>query len=320
MLCCAVYWHARLGGWSTSGAAAYGAVLAGRVPGAHASGRRALRAGRRALIRHFFLEVSKTTSTYKLSWRQQNVGVTVGSLDATLKRGKALTDLKIRQTLWSNDLQVGARPILTILTIITIATATLPRACCTYRRRSSPSSSIRRPWPTPPSVPRASTTTRSSRPARCARRSRSHTRRAAVWRAARAIVRHCRPVARCARHYARLRRGALRAPSCAIGLQACGALRAPLRTPAARCARHRACGARNLAVISHNRAVISLSRHVKVGPLQCKYPVSSLLSSSPLLFLSAHCVRACGAQSFFFFLCNVVKTPPQIWLQSRSVQ
>ena len=51
-----------------------------------------------ALIRHFFLAVSDTESQYKLSWRQQNVGVTVGAVDATMKRGSALADLKIRQT------------------------------------------------------------------------------------------------------------------------------------------------------------------------------------------------------------------------------
>ena len=58
-----------------------------------------------ALIRHFFLSVSAAESNYKLSWRQQNVGATVGALDATMKRGSGLTNLKIRQTLWSNDIQ-----------------------------------------------------------------------------------------------------------------------------------------------------------------------------------------------------------------------
>ena len=58
-----------------------------------------------ALIRHFFLAVSDSESSYKLSWRQQNVGVTVGAIDATMKRGNALPELKIRQTVWSNDLQ-----------------------------------------------------------------------------------------------------------------------------------------------------------------------------------------------------------------------
>lgn len=51
-----------------------------------------------ALIRHFFLAVSDAESKYKLSWRQQNVGVTVGAVDATMKRGSALADCKIRQT------------------------------------------------------------------------------------------------------------------------------------------------------------------------------------------------------------------------------
>ncbi len=58
-----------------------------------------------ALIQHFYLAVSDAEKEYKFSWRQQNVGVTVGALDATMKRGSALADLKIRQTLWSNDLQ-----------------------------------------------------------------------------------------------------------------------------------------------------------------------------------------------------------------------
>ena len=56
-----------------------------------------------ALIRHFFLAVYHAGADYKLSWRQQNVPVNIGAVDATMKRGSALTDLKIRQTLWSND-------------------------------------------------------------------------------------------------------------------------------------------------------------------------------------------------------------------------
>lgn len=58
-----------------------------------------------ALIRHFFLAVSDAEKDYKFSWRQQNVGVTVGAIDATFKRGSALKTLKVRQTVWSNDLQ-----------------------------------------------------------------------------------------------------------------------------------------------------------------------------------------------------------------------
>ena len=58
-----------------------------------------------ALIRHLFLSVSKAEEQYKFSWRQQNVGCTVGCLDASMKRGKALPQLKVRQTLWSNDIQ-----------------------------------------------------------------------------------------------------------------------------------------------------------------------------------------------------------------------
>ena len=48
-----------------------------------------------ALIRHFFLAVHEATSAYKLSWRQQNVPMSVGTVDATFKRGKALDMLKI---------------------------------------------------------------------------------------------------------------------------------------------------------------------------------------------------------------------------------
>ena len=52
-----------------------------------------------ALIRHLFLETSKTDATYKFSWRQQNVGVTVGAVDASMKRGNSLAQLKVRQKL-----------------------------------------------------------------------------------------------------------------------------------------------------------------------------------------------------------------------------
>ena len=55
------------------------------------------------LIRHFFMAVHNADAEYKLSWRQQNVPVNIAAVDATMKRGSALTDLKIRQTLWSND-------------------------------------------------------------------------------------------------------------------------------------------------------------------------------------------------------------------------
>ena len=58
-----------------------------------------------ALVRHLFLAVSKAEEQYKFSWRQQNVGVTIAAVDASMKRGKALEQLKIRQTLWSCDVQ-----------------------------------------------------------------------------------------------------------------------------------------------------------------------------------------------------------------------
>ena len=58
-----------------------------------------------ALVRHLFLAVSKAEEQYKFSWRQQNVGVTIAAVDASMKRGKALEQLKIRQTLWSCDAQ-----------------------------------------------------------------------------------------------------------------------------------------------------------------------------------------------------------------------
>ena len=51
-----------------------------------------------ALIRHFFLDVQEARDNYQLSWRQQNVVARVGSVDATFKRGKALSDLCVRQT------------------------------------------------------------------------------------------------------------------------------------------------------------------------------------------------------------------------------
>ena len=65
-----------------------------------------------ALIRRFFLDVSMAKQPYQLSWRQQNVPMRIGSIDATFKRGKALGDLKIRQTVWSNDVNAPAIAIM----------------------------------------------------------------------------------------------------------------------------------------------------------------------------------------------------------------
>ena len=56
-----------------------------------------------ALIRHFFQEIKAGAADYQLSWRQQNVPMVVGSIDAHMKRGSALSDLHIKQTVWSND-------------------------------------------------------------------------------------------------------------------------------------------------------------------------------------------------------------------------
>jgi hypothetical protein len=64
------------------------------------------------LISHFFVNVEAAKETYQLSWRQQNVPVRIGSVDATFKRGKALGDLNIRQTLWSNDVNA---PVVTAM-------------------------------------------------------------------------------------------------------------------------------------------------------------------------------------------------------------
>ena len=58
-----------------------------------------------ALLRHLFLAVSDADEQYKFSWRQQNVAGTVWAVDASMKRGKALPQCKIRQTLWSCDVQ-----------------------------------------------------------------------------------------------------------------------------------------------------------------------------------------------------------------------
>ena len=56
-----------------------------------------------ALIRHFFQQVTAGAADYQLSWRQQNVPMTIGAVDAHMKRGSALPDLNIKQTIWSND-------------------------------------------------------------------------------------------------------------------------------------------------------------------------------------------------------------------------
>ena len=61
-----------------------------------------------ALIRHFFLSVHEARSPYQLSFRQQNVPMSIGAVDATFKRGKALSLLKIRQTVFSNDVNAPA--------------------------------------------------------------------------------------------------------------------------------------------------------------------------------------------------------------------
>ena len=61
----------------------------------------ALCAPRDGLLRHFFLEVQSGLSEYQLSWRQQNVPMTVGAIDASMKAGKALQDQNKRQTVRS---------------------------------------------------------------------------------------------------------------------------------------------------------------------------------------------------------------------------
>jgi len=61
-----------------------------------------------ALIRHFFREAHKASNDYKLSWRQQNVPMTVGAVDATFKRGKDMALSKVRQTVCSNDVNAPA--------------------------------------------------------------------------------------------------------------------------------------------------------------------------------------------------------------------
>jgi len=42
--------------------------------------------------------VQSGLSEYQLSWRQQNVPMTIGSIDASMKCGKGLQDLNKRQT------------------------------------------------------------------------------------------------------------------------------------------------------------------------------------------------------------------------------
>ena len=92
-------------------------------------------------------------SEYQLSWRQQNVPMTVGSIDATMKCGKALQDLNKRQTVrfsspalaftpapcppppsslpaaqvWSND--VGAPPIAVMVSDASLDNPALVAAC-----------------------------------------------------------------------------------------------------------------------------------------------------------------------------------------------
>ena len=58
-----------------------------------------------ALIRHF-MEVADVTSAFKESWRQQNVPCRIASIDATYKRFAAIGAFPIRQTVWSNDVNV----------------------------------------------------------------------------------------------------------------------------------------------------------------------------------------------------------------------
>ena len=62
-----------------------------------------------SLIRHFFVEMEEGSQDFMFSWRQQNVPMEVGAIDATYKRGKALLDDNCRQTQWSNDVQVRMR-------------------------------------------------------------------------------------------------------------------------------------------------------------------------------------------------------------------
>ena len=61
-----------------------------------------------ALIRHFFDAVATNQTLYQLSWRQQNVPVSIAAVDASYKRGKVLDDLTICQTVWSNDINAPA--------------------------------------------------------------------------------------------------------------------------------------------------------------------------------------------------------------------
>ena len=65
-----------------------------------------------ALIRHFFMDFAEATEKYKISYRQQNIPMKIGSIDAHFKYAKSLP-LPIVQTIWSND--IGA-PVVTIFT------------------------------------------------------------------------------------------------------------------------------------------------------------------------------------------------------------
>ena len=85
-----------------------------------------------ALIRHFFLAVHEARAPYQLSWRQQNVPMTVGSVDATFKRGKALDMLKIRQTVFSND--VLAPAISVWVNSASMDDAAFSAACTDYQK------------------------------------------------------------------------------------------------------------------------------------------------------------------------------------------
>jgi hypothetical protein len=85
-----------------------------------------------ALIRHFFLAVHEARAPYQLSWRQQNVPMTIGSVDATFKRGKALDLLKIRQTVFSND--VCAPAIAVWVSSASMDDSAFSAACTDYQK------------------------------------------------------------------------------------------------------------------------------------------------------------------------------------------
>ena len=85
-----------------------------------------------ALIRHFFLSVHQARAPYQLSWRQQNVPMTIGSVDATYKRGKALDLLKIRQTVFSNDV---CAPVISVwVSSASLDDTAFAEACDDYER------------------------------------------------------------------------------------------------------------------------------------------------------------------------------------------